>query len=152
MGHDDHIIELEKHGKAGSNPDCFRWDLDGNDYIRFIQYTWDKLSGDVVSVVFQTYTGKTRVIGKGKGSKVNYEYSTFQPFIGFFSYEVSGKIKAFGGIEDDCHNTPTYLPFGMEDMNSPSTDELNGTQSTASITWENEESGDAIVTEEKNIE
>lgn len=89
-------------------------------------------------MVFQTYLEKTRVIGKGSGSKVNYEYSTFQPFIGFFSYEVDGKIKAFGGIEDDCHNTPAHLPFGMTDMNSPSMDEVHGKESKTSITWVNE--------------
>lgn len=36
VGHKGTVIELEKHGEAGSNPDCFRWDLVDGDYIRFI--------------------------------------------------------------------------------------------------------------------
>lgn len=152
VGDEITTIELEKHGDAGKDATCKLWQLEENDYVRFIEYTWDKLSGNVISLVFQTYLGFTRVIGKGSGSRVAYEFSAFQPFVGFFSYEQDGKIKAFGAIEDDCHNTPTSLPFGVNEMSAPSKNELHGKEVTESLTWDNEMHGVAAEIDEKVLD
>ena len=79
------LEKLRKHGAAGGT--CYRWTLLPNDYIRKVQYTWNWQHSMVVQVVFQTHLKQTRVIGKGQGRKVNYEYSAFQPLVGFFSFE-----------------------------------------------------------------
>ena len=79
------LQKLRKHGAAGGT--CYRWTLLPNDYIRKVQYSWNWQHSMVVQVVFQTHLKQTRVIGKGQGRKVNYEYSAFQPLVGFFSFE-----------------------------------------------------------------
>lgn len=94
-----------------------------------------------------------RVIGKGSGFKVNFEYNAFQPVVGLFSYEWDGETLAFGAYEDDCHAKPTRLPFGFETFNLPSIDEATGKNTISSMTWVNEEDGvDAQEELEKIIE
>lgn len=85
---------------------------------------------------------------------MSYEYSIFQPFVGFFSYEHEGEIKAFGSIEDDCHNTPSAdsLPFGLVDMNVASEEELHGKVVTQAVIWENNDNGEAAAIEEEVLE
>ena len=104
----------------------------------------------------------TRVIGLGEGRKVNYEYSAFQPLVGFFSYEANeGDLIAIGAYEDDCHNAPKRLPFGFGSSNLPSLEELSGKTAVTSVTWVNEDHGissnevemlDQIIEHEKEVD
>ena len=137
-------IRLRKHGAAGGS--CYRWTLEPEDYIRRVQYTWNHNLNSIVEVVFQSHDGQTRVIGKGEGSKVNYEYSALQPLVGFFSYEADeGKLFAIGAYEDDCHNTPSYLPFGFESFNIPSMEEARGEKTITAMTWVNDADGSSSI-------
>lgn len=136
----DQWIKLRKHGAAGGS--CYRWTLQSEDYIRRVQYTWNNHHMQIVEVVFQSHNGQTRVIGLGEGRKVNYEYSAFQPLVGFFSFDAEdGKLFAIGAYEDDCHNTPERLPYGFLTSNIPSLEEVRGEASIASVSWVNESSG-----------
>ena len=99
-----------------------------------------------MQVVFQTYQGYTRVIGRGEGIKVNFEYNWLQPFVGIVSYERYDMTLGIGAYEDDCFKRvdESRLPFGMgtkQNTNLPSMNEVMGHHSVASITWNNDEHG-----------
>ena len=83
------------------------------------------------------------MIGGVDGSKVNYDFSAFQPFVGFYSYEAEGRIYGFGSYEDDCHlaPAPTKLPFGFGTSNVPSMAEITGAAVVGSATWVNDVHG-----------
>ena len=88
--------------------------------------------------------GQTRVMGRASGKyKVNYEYTAFQPFVGIFTYQLDDTTVAIGAYEDDCHNTPARLPFGFEDFNIPSLDEVKGEKAVSSMTWVNLDHGES---------
>ena len=142
VGDSDVSINLRKHGEAGG--ECRQWRLQAEDYIRTVQYTWNRSSGRVTAVVFQTHMEQTRVIGRGEGFKVNYDYNAFQPFVGLFTFEVGDATMAIGAYEDDCHNTPAKLPFGFETMNVPSMDAAKGEDVMSSVTWVNERHGTTV--------
>ena len=95
----------------------------------------------VSSIVFQTHLGQVRVFGRGEGVKSNFEFNSFQPFVGLISYEFNGNLAAMGAYEDDCVNAPAKRPFGFTDFNIQSMEEVKGTTSVASVTWVNEEHG-----------
>ena|ERR1719469_28581 len=46
----DEWIRLRKHGADGGH--CRRWRIDSEDYIRNVQYTWNRYTESVVQVVF----------------------------------------------------------------------------------------------------
>ena len=131
-------LPLYKHGGEGGS--CRKWVLQEGDYIRTVQYTWNRLVYYVTEVAFQTHLGQTRVIGGVDGSKVNYDFSAFQPFVGFYSYESEGRIYGFGIYEDDCHLAPAQaaLPFGFGTSNVPSMSEISGAGGVGSATWVND--------------
>ena len=83
------------------------------------------------------------MIGGVDGSKVNYDFSAFQPFVGFYSYEAEGRIYGFGAYEDDCHLAPSQakLPFGFGTSNVPSMGEITGTGGVGGATWVNDVHG-----------
>ena len=148
VGEDNATLEdwvpLRKHGADGGT--CRRWRLVPKDYIRMVQYTWNRHTESVVQVVFQTHLGYTRVIGRGEGIKVNFEYHWFQPFVGMVSYERGDLTLGIGAYEDDCHNSvdESRLPFGMgtkKNTNLPSMNEVMGHHSVTSMTWDNDEHG-----------
>jgi len=62
------------------------------------------------------------------GTKVNFDFNYFQPFVGFYSYEWEDTTMAFGVYEDDCHGTvsKSKLPFGFGTLNVPSMSEIKG--------------------------
>ena len=98
----------------------------------------------VTQIVIMTHMGQTRVRGRADGKyKVNYEYSAFQPFVGIFSYQLDEVTVAIGAYEDDCHNAPKRLPFGFEDFNIPSMEEVSGEKSVSSMTWVNLDHGES---------
>ena len=132
-------VALRKHGGEGGA--CRQWRLEAGDYIRNVQYTWNRSRETVTQVVFQTHTGQTRVFGRGDGTKVNFEYNSFQPFVGLISYEIYDETVGIGAYEDDCVNTPAKLPFGFQDFNVPSMSEVNGSSAVTSLVWVNEEQG-----------
>ena len=148
VGEDNAVMEewtpLRKHGADGGT--CRRWRLVPKDYIRMVQYTWNRHTESVVQVVFLTHLGYTRVIGRGEGIKVNFEYHWFQPFVGMVSYERGDLTLGIGAYEDDCHNSvdESRLPFGMgtkKNTNLPSMNEVMGHHSVTSMTWDNDEHG-----------
>ena len=99
-----------------------------------------------MQVVFMTHLGYTRVIGRGEGIKVNFEYHYFQPFVGMVSYERGDLTLGIGAYEDDCHRSvdESRLPFGMasnKNTNLPSMNEVMGHHSVTSMTWDNDEHG-----------
>ena len=51
---------------------------------------------------------------------------------------------AIGAYEDDCHNTPSKLPFGFETFNIPSMDEVHGNGGMSAVSWVNERHGTAV--------
>ena len=108
-----------------------------------IQYTFNMSSFNVVQVVFKSHLEQTRVFGRGEGTKINYEYSAFQPFIGFYTHEIDDQTVGIGAYEDDCHGAPARLPFGFETFNVPSMEEVEGDHSVASVTWVNERHGES---------
>lgn len=136
-------LALYKHGGEGGS--CRKWVLQEGDYIRRVQYTWNRMIYYVTEVAFQTHLGQTRVIGGVDGSKVNYDFSAFQPFVGFYSYEAEGRIYGFGTYEDDCHLAPSQakLPFGFGTSNVPSMGEITGSAGVGSTTWVNDVHGSA---------
>ena len=85
------------------------------------------------------------MIGGVDGSKVNYDFSAFQPFVGFYSYEAEDRIYGFGTYEDDCHLAPSTakLPFGFGTSNVPSMSEITGSAVVGSATWVNDVHGTA---------
>ena len=141
VGNDEREVKLRKHGGSGGT--CRQWRLADDDYIRMIQYTWNNQSFCVTQVVFKSHFEQTRVFGRGNGTKINYEYTAFQPFIGFYTQEIDDTTTAIGAYEDDCHGAPAKLPFGFETFNVPSMEEVEGENSVASVTWVNERHGEA---------
>lgn len=97
----------------------------------------------VTQIIFQSHNGQTRVLGRDHFSnrKVNYEYNAFQPFVGMFTYELDETTVAIGAYEDDCHNAPKRLPYGIESWNLPSMEEVNGEHNVSSMTWVNLDDG-----------
>ena len=46
-------VPLRKHGQSGGT--CKRWRLKEEDYIRIVQYTWNRYTETVVQVAFKTH-------------------------------------------------------------------------------------------------
>ena len=49
-----------------------------------------------------THWGDQRVLGRGHGNRVMYQYDKYKSFIGFLSYEFDDKTYAFGSYDDYC--------------------------------------------------
>ena len=75
-----------------------------------------------MQVVFETKLGEERVFGRGRGKKVNFAYSAFQPFVGLISYEHNEETLGIGTYEDRCHMMQKNLPF--DDTKLPSMSEV----------------------------
>ena len=61
-----------------------------------------------------------------------------------FSYEgTAGQLYAIGAYEDDCHGTPTNVPFAFNSFSIPSIEEVKGEAAVTSKVWVNESSGES---------
>ena len=86
VGNDEKELSLRKHGGDGGK--CRAFQIADDDYIVNIQYTYQANQNIVHAdqIIFETKNGLIRVIGDSIYSKVvNYEFSIFQPFLGFYT-------------------------------------------------------------------
>lgn len=76
--------KMYKHGGEGGQ--CHRWHIKSGDYIERIEYTNDINTNSMNRLRIWTHDGDMRVLGRGHGERVIYNYDKYEQFIGFLSF------------------------------------------------------------------